>query len=296
MKTKSWVIKLTIVCLFTLYAPYIWATHETPPVKERVFNTEHENILGKNIEIKVMTFNIRFGKGWDDKWDLERTVSVIRDADPDFIGIQEVDREWSSRSQFKDVVTELAEKLGMFYVFGSAIDKAPGFPGGKFGNAVLSRYPISRYWMHSLPSDGQGRGIVGAEITIDGEAISFFTTHLGLSFSDRLLQMVEILKILEEVQSPVIITGDWNTLPDNEEVRLMTRRFIDVQAIAGKGEYGTLLKKGDSIRPRIDFIFVSPEFGVKEAEVIETFASDHLPVVSTLMLHVQQQLKMENGR
>jgi endonuclease/exonuclease/phosphatase family metal-dependent hydrolase len=290
MRIKNWGIILATVCLFTLFAPHIWAAHEIPPVKEGVFNTGHDSILVKDIEVKVMTFNIRFGKGWDDQWNIERTMSVIRDAGPDFIGIQEVDREWSARSQFKDVVTELAEKLGMFYVFGPAIDKAPGFPGGKFGNAVLSRYPISRYWVHNLPGDGQGRGIVGAEIAIDGEAISFFTTHLGLSFSDRLLQMVEILRILEEVQSPVIITGDWNTLPDNEEVRLMTRRFIDVQAVAGKGEYGTLLREGDNVRPRIDFIFASPEFGVKEAEVIETFASDHLPVVSTLMLNVHQQL------
>jgi len=60
------------------------------------------------IPLRVMTYNIRFGKGWDEQWDLKRTVSVIRTANQDIIGLQEVDREWSSRSEFTDVVTELA--------------------------------------------------------------------------------------------------------------------------------------------------------------------------------------------
>jgi endonuclease/exonuclease/phosphatase family metal-dependent hydrolase len=247
--------------------------------------------VGNLVKIRVMTFNIRFGKGWDGQWDLQRTAGVIRDADPDLVGIQEVDREWSSRSQFKDVVTELSERLGMFYTFAPSMDKAPGMPGEKFGNAILSKYPLDEVWSRLLPADGMGRGMVGARLRIDGVPICFFTTHLGLSTSDRLKQVDEILKTLEEVPGPTIITGDWNVNDQGEEVAAMTQVFQDAQMVAGKPEVGTFYLK-DGSRERIDYIFASPEFGVESVDVLEAIASDHLPVIANLNL----RLTDETGR
>ncbi|HHZ20273.1 MAG TPA: endonuclease/exonuclease/phosphatase [Firmicutes bacterium] len=240
------------------------------------------------IPLRVMTYNIRFGKGWDEQWDLKRTVSVIRTANPDIIGLQEVDREWSSRSEFTDVVTELAYELGMFYTFSTAMDKAPGFPGGKFGNAVLSRYPILEVVNRGLPGAGMGRSIAGVKILLEDVPVNFFTTHLGLSVEDRRLQMAKILQLLEEAAGPVIITGDWNATADAEEVQAIAEWFLDVQAVVGKEHLGTFLSKNSLERPRIDYIFVSPEFGVDKVEIIETMASDHLPVVADLTLRVTE--------
>lgn len=241
------------------------------------------------VKLRVMTYNIRFGKGWDDQWDLDRTAEVIRNANPDMIGIQEVDREWSSRSQFKDVVTELAERLGMFYTFAPSMDKAPGTPGEKFGNAILSKYPIDEVWSRLLPADGMGRGMVGVCLHINGFPVNFVTTHLGLSKSDRLNQVDEILKALEEVSGPTIITGDWNVNDQAEEVSAMTRAFQDTQAVAGKSGIGTFYRK-DGTRERIDFIFASPEFGVDSVDIPEVIASDHLPVVANLNLELTEPM------
>lgn len=238
--------------------------------------------------VRVMTYNIRFGKGFDEQWDLKRIASVIRTANPDIVGIQEVDREWSSRSSFRDVVTDLAYELGMFYTFSTAMDKAPGFPGGKFGNAVLSRYPIFDTVNQGLPGEGMGRSIAGAKIMMKDIPVNFFTTHLGLSAKDRELQLKEILRLLETVSGPVVITGDWNATAEANEVKVISEWFLDVQAAVGKDHLGTFLTKSNLNRPRIDYIFASPEFGVEKVEIIETEASDHLPVVADLTLRVKE--------
>lgn len=240
------------------------------------------------VKIRVMTYNIRFGKGWDDQWDLDRTASVIREANPDLVGIQEVDREWSSRSEFKDVVTELAERLGMFYTFAPSMDKAPGTAGSKFGNAILSKYPIDEVWSRLLPAEGMGRGMVGVRLRIAGVPINFVTTHLGLSTSDRLKEVDEILKALDEVPGPTVITGDWNVTDQAEEVAAMKQVFQDTQTVAGKSNVGTFHNK-DGSRERIDYIFASPEFGVDSVDIPEVIASDHLPVVANLTLDINEQ-------
>jgi endonuclease/exonuclease/phosphatase family metal-dependent hydrolase len=240
------------------------------------------------VKIRVMTYNIRFGKGWDDQWDLDRTANVIRDANPDLVGIQEVDREWSSRSEFKDVVTELAERLGMFYTFAPSMDKAPGTAGSKFGNAILSKYPIDEVWSRLLPAEGMGRGMVGVRLRIAGVPINFVTTHLGLSTSDRLKEVDEILKALDEVPGPTVITGDWNVTDQAEEVAAMKQVFQDTQTVAGKSNVGTFHNK-DGSRERIDYIFASPEFGVDSVDIPEVIASDHLPVVANLTLDINEQ-------
>ena len=48
-------------------------------------------IYGKNY-IKLVSYNIRFGLGTDQKIDLERIADTVKDAD--IIALQEVDRCW----------------------------------------------------------------------------------------------------------------------------------------------------------------------------------------------------------
>lgn len=237
------------------------------------------------IKLRIMTYNIRFGKGMDDLWDLDRTADVIRNANPDLVGIQEVDREWSSRSQFKDVVTELALRLGMYYTFAPALDKNPGAPGEKFGNAILSRFPIRETWSQTLFADGMGRSVVGVKLDIEGVPLNFCTAHLGLSTSDRQRQVAEIVQAMEALSGPVVITGDWNTTEEADEVTAMTRIFQDAQSVVGKAGIGTFPAK-QGPRERIDFIFASPEFRVEAVDVPETLASDHLPVIADLSLSI----------
>ena len=56
--------------------------------------------------MKIVTYNIQYGKGQDGQYDLERTAKVVDSAD--IIALQEVERFWQ-RSGYVDQVTVLTE-------------------------------------------------------------------------------------------------------------------------------------------------------------------------------------------
>lgn len=86
-----------------------------------------------------MTYNIRHGRGMDMVIDLERLADVIRKADADIVGLNEVDIE-TERSGGVDQAGRLGELLGMHVVYGPNIE----YQGGLYGNALLCRYPVER--------------------------------------------------------------------------------------------------------------------------------------------------------
>lgn len=111
-----------------------------------------------------MTFNIHAGIGTDGLYDLERVAALVREQQPDLLGLQEVDRGWDGRSSFDDQPARLAELTGMLPCYGptialdargtaagegSPVDDAkdadgPGArPRREYGNLILSRLPIT---------------------------------------------------------------------------------------------------------------------------------------------------------
>ena len=85
-------------------------------------------------------------------------------------------------------------------------------------------------------------------------------------------------------QSPIILAGDFNTIPASRAIRLATRHYVDAQDRAGRGASGTYRRVSGPVRPRVDFVLVSDAFVVLDAEVGKHTAGDHLPVSVTLTL------------
>lgn len=54
------------------------------------------------IKIRLLTFNIHHGKGLDRKVNLQRISHVIKSVNADVIGINEVDKNFSNRSNYVD--------------------------------------------------------------------------------------------------------------------------------------------------------------------------------------------------
>ncbi|HEX6077405.1 MAG TPA: hypothetical protein VFZ32_19380 [Micromonosporaceae bacterium] len=70
-------------------------------------------------ELRVMCFNIHHGVGLDGRLDLERIARVTESQAAEVVGLQEVDRHFSTRSTFVDQARWLADRLGMHVVFGA---------------------------------------------------------------------------------------------------------------------------------------------------------------------------------
>jgi endonuclease/exonuclease/phosphatase family metal-dependent hydrolase len=239
-------------------------------------------------QLRVATFNIHHGVGLDGVLDLARIAATVERTGAQVVGLQEVDRHWSERSNFADQATLLAEQLGMHLAFGANLDldpPAPGAPRRQFGTAILSAYNI-RVTTNTLlprPLGGEQRGLLEALIKVRGIPVRVFNTHLQHdSQVERLAQVDRIRQVLATADESVVLLGDLNATPNTPEIAGLTDLLVDAWLTAGVGDGFTF----DAATPhaRIDYVMSSGDVVARTAAVVTTDAADHLPVVADLAL------------
>lgn len=236
----------------------------------------------KPLQLKIMTFNIHGGVNWSGRYDISALAQFISEVNPDVVSLQEVDRIWSSRSQFQDICGELAQQLNMVFAYSASLIRNQGY----FGNQILSKYPVVQAWTEQLPGKLETRSFVFAQIIVSGVRVNILNTHLGLSEEDRMMQAETIVTFLNQVDGPTIITGDFNGTPADKGVALLRNEFHDIQASTDLAAHGTFRLKDGSIGERMDYILTSPEFSLKHFEIVDNQISDHLPLIAELELQV----------
>ena len=221
--------------------------------------------------LRLLTWNVwwRFGP-----WEARQPAisATLRRLAPDVIALQETWEEAPGSGQ----PHRLASELGYEVVFGE------GFRVGdhSFGNAVLSRWPITESEVHRLPATettNELRNVLKAVIDGPRGPFEVYTTHLNWRFEQSAIRQEQVRAICEVVASstersyPPILVGDFNADPLADEIRMLTGRsatpvdglvFHDAWDVAGAGECDTwdnanLFARGD-LEPsrRIDYVFV----------------------------------------
>jgi endonuclease/exonuclease/phosphatase family metal-dependent hydrolase len=238
--------------------------------------------------LTVMTYNIRQGRDVEDVLDLARTAAVIRAQRPDLVALQEVGRHWAPESDQPDQPAELERLLEMQCVFGANLDRAPlkpGTPRRQYGTAILSAWPLLASKNILLPrasADNEQRGLLVADIDLDGAPFRLHNTHLAVSADDRRLQVEAILTEADKAAMPHALLGDLNAPPGAPELRPLFERWRDAWSVAGEGADFTF--PASAPRVRIDYVLVSPPLQVSAARVPALQGSDHLPLVAELAL------------
>ncbi|MDQ6653942.1 MAG: endonuclease/exonuclease/phosphatase family protein [Acidobacteriota bacterium] len=233
--------------------------------------------------LRGMTYNIHVGVGMDQKLDLQRIAGVISNEHPDLVGVQEVDRG-VKRTEGRDEIAELAKMTGMDYAFAHNLD----YQGGQYGVAILSRFPIATTDRRKYENkrEAERRGMIRIQVDIGGRTVNFVTTHLDYQCEDgRIFETEQMLKFLDEVKGPLIVVGDFNDDPTGGAYKLMLSGFEDAWISSRAKDVG-LSYPADKPTKRIDYIFMrrSDRVKAKKAHVVNTLASDHLPVVFDLEL------------
>jgi endonuclease/exonuclease/phosphatase family metal-dependent hydrolase len=233
--------------------------------------------------LRVMTYNIHVGVGMDKKLDLQRIADVINREHPDLVGLQEVDRG-VKRTEGKDEIAELAALTNMKYAFAHNID----YQGGQYGVAILSRFPIDAIDHRKFENkrEAERRGMIRVEVNAGGKTINFVTTHLDYQFDDgRLFEAEQMLRFLHEVKGPLIVVGDFNDEPPGTTYKLAAQSFDDAW-VRSRAKDAGLTYPADKPMKRIDYVFTrqSDRTKTKKAWVVNTLASDHLPLVADLEL------------
>jgi len=143
----------------------------------------------RGARVKLLSWNIQWGRGMDGRVDLARIAAGIRAlGDFDVVCLQEVARGFAGLpgSRGEDQVAVLAALFaGYTPIYGAATD-VPDAHGGRsqFGNLILSRLPVGQVWRHLLPwpartdTPGMQRVLVEAVVDADIGPLRVMTTHL----------------------------------------------------------------------------------------------------------------------
>jgi endonuclease/exonuclease/phosphatase family metal-dependent hydrolase len=239
--------------------------------------------------MRVLTLNV-----WNKQGPYAERLPRLRRAlaalDADIVGLQEILRLERAAGDARpdgpdnNQACEIAEGLPYFTAFGPASVVGGAELGGglTFGNAVLSRWPITHAQNFRLPGEpGQEpRALLYVRIDSPHGAVPFFVTHLDWQFHHGFVRERQVAFIADRIQElaparredfPAILVGDFNAEPDSDEIRYLqgltslagkSVYFADCFRVAGDGSPGTTFSKrnpfaaalGEPER-RIDYIF-----------------------------------------
>lgn len=191
-------------------------------------------------DLRVATLNIW---GHSGNWPARREVlwQRLAELDVDVLGLQEVEEIVGADGTASNQAEDLAQPLGFHVAYGSSVSRPhPGGGTRHFGNAVLSRFPISRSECHPLPEAARDepRSVLFAVLDAPFAAIPVVTTHLAWRLDNsagRVTQVLELARICEQLwpersdhdeddptSFPVVVLADLNAEPGSDELRYLT--------------------------------------------------------------------------
>lgn len=244
---------------------------------------------GEPTQLRVLTYNINHGGSASNK--LSQLADIIKRENPDLVALQEVDNK-VARSSRIDQAASLGKMTGMHAFFG----KATPLTDGQYGVAILSRDKPVSVENHPLPSEGvEPRTALAAQVVLgkNGPTIVFIVTHLALpirnkvtKIQDSTIQESQVQDIVNEFvkdDSPIVLAGDLNALPDSPSIKALLRYFSD--ASTNSKELNFPSKKPNR---KIDYVLYHPanKWRVVKTRVLdEPTASDHRPLLVVLELN-----------
>ncbi len=206
--------------------------------------------------MRLVSYNIQYGTGKDDRVDLARIAGDIGDAD--VIALQEVERHFSS-SGGTDQPAELAALFpDHCWVYGAGVDLDAATPEARgrrrqFGNMLLSRWPVLSSRNHLLPKIAYIDHLALQRSALEGVIdtplgpIRVYSVHLGhVGQAEREAQIAALLGIvfgapttggvisgrkaskhwtadapLPPMPAAAALLGDFNLAPDDPEYTLL---------------------------------------------------------------------------
>ena len=246
--------------------------------------------------LRVMSYNIHRAIGVDRRFRPERIARIIEHHQPDILLLQEVD-VGVPRSRNLDLAEEFAKLCGYAH---RALGLNVALTQGHYGNATLSRFPISSQRNIDLTLPGhKARGCLFTRIEVespqggDAASLALFNLHLGLSFYERPKQVGMVVKSPEFVElpleAPCIVAGDFN-----DWFTRLAPMFTEIMgfrcASSHQENFQSPYLTYPSFSPTggLDKIFVRGPLTIRKRQrcrmQISKIASDHLPVLADLEL------------
>ena len=168
--------------------------------------------------LRIATYNIHKGVqglGPNRRLEIHNLGHAVEQFDADIVCLQEVRKmhrreasyfkHWPEQAQADFLAPE-----GYNVVYRTnAITRH-----GEHGNAILSCWPVLAH-THEDMSDHrfEQRGLLHAEVAVDGQAVHVVVVHLGLIRASRVRQLAQLVQFIAReipAQAPLLVAGDFN--------------------------------------------------------------------------------------
>ncbi|HEX7126505.1 MAG TPA: endonuclease/exonuclease/phosphatase family protein [Thermodesulfobacteriota bacterium] len=238
--------------------------------------------------LDVMSYNINWGAPSGKR--LDAIAKVIASSGADVAGLQQVRRfarvakkgNYGCVDQPRKLVSALQRYTGDRWYWAYAANtsarqsskhcKSITSTPRQEGVLIVSRYPISHAEAHRLP---YSRGLARALVNAPGGPVAVYTVHLDSgSTGKRAVQARRVADIIRRDRTPsIFVTGDMNDKPGKAPLKVLRGVVKDSWAQVGKGS-------GATRNARIDYVLYRGRAKPQSARVIQTWVSDHRPVVA----------------
>ncbi|KPH11881.1 endonuclease/exonuclease/phosphatase family protein [Chryseobacterium sp. ERMR1:04] len=272
--TLVWVIRRKKIAIAFILSTFIFYN----PIRRWVnFTPKNEN--SKSIrDIKVLTFNVKYGDfGWD------KVKKYINDQDADIILVQERDTKTALRDdliKYPSVILKTKHKIVRQENLVEEKDRGNSFYAdidinGKIIRVVNVYLEPFRLHKSMLKFDGFGK---------EGGKINTLLSHMIPTFKAHEDQIRRIRKVVDLSPYPVILAGDFNSVPNSYEYYNLGKDLQDAFLKVGNGSSSSFYDY--KVPLRIDYIFSSKSIIPLSYKVDNSVKlSDHYPVIAEFLLN-----------
>ena len=215
---------------------------------------------------------------------------LLETEKPDIVCLQEAISFGGEESGLFITIENIQKSYDLpFIAFGPAFSFSYMKATARFGNCILSRYPITKaevIFTHLEHKDdfmwgedsANMRNFIHAVVDVDGQSCNILTHH-GYHVPDHKNGNEETVKqtriiadYISELTGPVILTGDFNLVPRSESIEQLNAILHNLALEHKLATTRTHLTYKTEV---CDYIFVNDEVKVKGFQALEKIVSDH---------------------
>ncbi len=232
---------------------------------------------------KIVTYNVNWGCPYPG-----RVMRFLSQTDADLICLQETHRQWER---------DLKKELQALYPYSTFHDSY-----GAGGIAFMSKHPLKD--VRVLPPEAGWFPALLVTVETDLGSLQVLNVHLkpplnengkvsvSALYTSSDIHHQELSRFHEETDPdlPLIIAGDFNENEDSAAIqKLLGEGYADALSMYDKKSHTWKWQQpsGFTLKNRYDHILFNDYFHCTGAKVVEVDASDHLPVVATLVKKIR---------
>ena len=262
-------------------------------------------------EFKILAYNIAHGRGaTDGNWDasaaekavrINEIADLLRKEDAEIVILNEVDfnSSWSGGLNQAEAIARAAGYP--YWAEQRNLDFRVGWMNWRFGNAVLSRYPILSADAVEYPAlnnweswlVGQKKGMYC--VIRHSSPYHFVVSPVHFEHRDENVRYESAKVLLDAIPDdlPFVCAGDFNSTPtgfpesrettNGENAMDYLRDTLKTYPVDSPREFELTFPTSEP-KKVIDWIMLSNAFDIDDYYAVDSDLSDHRPVVATVRL------------